>query len=99
MLTLDNRAFRELAQYAPYEFVEIVFNSETYGGGGIFGQFSTVAGGNDWANYLFVHEFGHHFAGARRRVLHLAGRLCRAPTAQRSSRGSRTSPRCSIRRS
>ena len=42
-LTLDNRAFRELAQYAPYDAVEIVFNSETYGGGGIFGQFSTGA--------------------------------------------------------
>lgn len=63
ILTLDNRAFRELAQYAPYEFVEIMVNSETYGGGGIFGQFSTVAANNDWRNYLFVHEFGHHFAG------------------------------------
>ncbi len=61
-LTLDNRAFRELAQHAPYDAIEIVFNSETYGGGGIFGQFSTVAGGNEWANYLFVHEFGHHLA-------------------------------------
>ncbi|WP_146907724.1 M64 family metallopeptidase [Arenimonas daejeonensis] len=62
-LTLDNRAWRELAQYAPYDVVQILFNSETYGGGGIFGQFSTVAADNDWANYLFVHEFGHHFAG------------------------------------
>jgi hypothetical protein len=24
--------------------------------------YSTVAVDNDWANYLFVHEFGHHFA-------------------------------------
>jgi hypothetical protein len=63
ILTLDNRAFREIAQYAPYEFVEIMVNGQTYGGGGIFGQFSTVAAGNDWANYVFVHEFGHHFAG------------------------------------
>jgi hypothetical protein len=62
-LTLDNRAWRELAQYAPYDVVEIVFNSETYGGGGIFGQFSTVAADNASADYLFVHEFGHHFAG------------------------------------
>ena len=62
VLTLDNRAFRELAQYAPYEFVEILVNNETYGGGGIFGQFSTAAAGSEWANYLFVHEFGHHFA-------------------------------------
>ena len=63
VLTLDNRALRELAQYAPYEFIEILVNNETYGGGGIFGQFSTAAASNDWANYLFVHEFGHHFAG------------------------------------
>jgi len=61
-LTLDNRKFRDLAQYAPYEFVEIVFNNSTYGGGGIFGQFSTAAADNDWIDYLFVHEFGHHFA-------------------------------------
>lgn len=63
VLTLDNRALREIAQYAPYEFIEILVNNETYGGGGIFGQFSTAAAGNDWADYLFVHEFGHHFAG------------------------------------
>lgn len=62
-LSLDNRAWRELAQHAPYDAVEIIFNSETYGGGGIFGQFSTAAAGNDWAGYLFVHEFAHHFAG------------------------------------
>lgn len=61
-LTLDNRAFREIAQFAPYEFVEILFNNETYGGGGIFGLFSTAAAGSDWAEYLFIHEFGHHFA-------------------------------------
>ncbi|MFC5511432.1 M64 family metallopeptidase [Massilia jejuensis] len=63
VLTLDNRALREIAQHAPYEFIEILVNNETYGGGGIFGQFSTAAAGNEWAPYLFVHEFGHHFAG------------------------------------
>ena len=63
VLTLDNRALRDIAQHAPYEFIEILVNNETYGGGGIFGQFSTAAAGNAWANYLFVHEFGHHFAG------------------------------------
>jgi hypothetical protein len=63
VLTLDNRAFRELAQHAPYDVVEIVVNGQTYGGGGIFGQFSTVAADNAFRDYLFVHEFGHHFAG------------------------------------
>jgi hypothetical protein len=63
VLTTDNRALRDTAQYAPYEFIEILVNNDTYGGGGIYGQFSTAAANNDWANYLFVHEFGHHFAG------------------------------------
>jgi hypothetical protein len=63
VLTLDNRALRDIAQHAPYEFIEILVNNDTYGGGGIYGQFSTAAANSDWANYLFVHEFGHHFAG------------------------------------
>lgn len=62
VLTLDNRALRDIAQHAPYEFIEILVNNETYGGGGIFGQFSTAAASNEWASYLFVHEFAHHFA-------------------------------------
>ena len=63
VLAFDNRAWREIAAWAPYEFVEILVNNETYGGGGIFGLYSTAAARNDWADYLFVHEFGHHFAG------------------------------------
>lgn len=62
VLTLDNRALREVAQHAPNDFIEILVNNETYGGGGIFGQFSTAAASSAWADYLFVHEFGHHFA-------------------------------------
>jgi IgA peptidase M64 len=43
--------------------VEIVTNTRTYGGGGIFGLYSTVAADSAEAPYVFVHEFGHHFAG------------------------------------
>jgi hypothetical protein len=62
VLTFDNRAMRRAASFAPYEFVEILANNRTYGGGGIFGLYSTVAADNAWANYVFIHEFGHHFA-------------------------------------
>ena len=62
VLTFDNRSFRDVASLAPYEFVEILTNTRTYGGGGIFGQYSTVAADSRWAPYVFVHEFGHHFA-------------------------------------
>ncbi|NVJ17549.1 IgA Peptidase M64 [Myxococcus sp. AM010] len=63
VLTFDNKAFREAAAFAPYEFVEILVNGNTYGGGGIFGLYGTVASDSLWAPYVFVHEFGHHFAG------------------------------------
>ena len=63
VLTYDNRAMRDIASWAPYEFVEILVNDETYGGGGIYNLYATVAVDNDWANYIFIHEFGHHFAG------------------------------------
>ncbi|MBZ5645740.1 MAG: IgA Peptidase M64 [Acidobacteriia bacterium] len=63
VLTFDNRDLRDVAQFAPYEFVEILVNDKIYGGGGIFGQYSTVAADNANSPYVFVHEFGHHFAG------------------------------------
>jgi len=63
ILTFDNSALRRVAAFAPYEFVEILVNDRTYGGGGIHNLYSTVAVDNAWANYVFVHEFGHHFAG------------------------------------
>lgn len=62
VLTFENRRFRELASYAPYDVVEIVANGRTYGGGGIYNLYSTVAADNAFAPYVFVHEFGHHFA-------------------------------------
>lgn len=63
VLTNDNKSFRRIASSAPYDFVEILTNSETYGGGGIYGLYSTVAADSEWGPYVFVHEFGHHFAG------------------------------------
>jgi hypothetical protein len=62
VLTFENRAFRDIAANAPYEVVEILVNSATYGGGGIYGLYSTVAADSVWAPYIFVHEFGHHIA-------------------------------------
>ena len=63
VLTENNRAFRDIAANAPYDVVEILTNSEKYGGGGIYNLYSTVAADSEWAPYIFVHEFGHHLAG------------------------------------
>lgn len=62
VLTFNNQALRKVAQFAPYEFIELLANNRTYGGGGIFNLYSTVAADNAFADYVFVHEFGHHFA-------------------------------------
>ena len=63
VLTYDNRALRDAASAAPYEFVEILVNEEQYGGGGIFNFQATAAADTGFAEYVFIHEFGHHFAG------------------------------------
>ena len=63
LLTYDNRALREAASAAPYEFLEILVNEKQYGGGGIFNFQATAAADTGFAEYVFIHEFGHHFAG------------------------------------
>jgi hypothetical protein len=63
LLTLDNRTFRDVAASAPYEFIEILVNEQQYGGGGIFNDQATTSVDTGFAEYVFIHEFGHHFAG------------------------------------
>ena len=63
VLTFDNKRLRDIAAAAPYEFMEVVVNDRKYGGGGIFNLYATVAADNSSTPYVFVHEFGHHFAG------------------------------------
>jgi hypothetical protein len=63
VLTLDDRAWRDIAAAAPYDFVLLLVNERKYGGGGIFGLYSTAAADSAFAPYLVIHEFGHHFAG------------------------------------
>ena len=63
VLTLDNRSWRDAAASAPYDFIEILVNEKQYGGGGIFNDQATTSVDSGFAEYVFVHEFGHHFAG------------------------------------
>ena len=62
ILAFDNPGMRNIIQHVPYEFIIVLGNSQTYGGGGIYNLYSTAAADSDWAEYLVVHEFGHHFA-------------------------------------
>ena len=63
LLTYDNRTLRDVASAAPYDFLIILVNERTYGGGGIFNDQTIAAADNAYAVYLLVHEFGHNFGG------------------------------------
>jgi hypothetical protein len=63
VLSLNDRAWRDIAAAAPYDFVLILVNNRKYGGGGIYNLYSTAAADSSYSRYLVIHEFGHHFAG------------------------------------
>ncbi len=63
LLTEDNRVIRDVAANAPYDLLYIMVNHERYGGGGIYNLFCTFTSDNQWSPFVFLHEFGHSFAG------------------------------------
>lgn len=63
LLTEDNRALRDAAAHAPYDAIIVMVNQARYGGGGIYNAFCTFTTDNQWSDYVFLHEFGHCFAG------------------------------------
>jgi hypothetical protein len=69
VLTDENRVVRDYAATVPYDFLFILVNTNRYGGGGIFQLYATCftvgeTPATAWqADYVFVHEFGHSFAG------------------------------------
>jgi hypothetical protein len=62
LLTEDNKALRDIAAHAPYDVLYIMVNTDRYGGGGIYNLYCTFTADNQWSPYVFLHEFGHHFA-------------------------------------
>lgn len=63
VLTEDNRSLRDIAAHVPYDALFIMVNHKRYGGGGIYNFYCTFTVDNQWYEYLFLHEFGHSFAG------------------------------------
>jgi hypothetical protein len=62
-MTYDNKSVRDLAANTPYDQIYILVNSAKYGGGAIFNDYSVSVNSNLHAAKIFVHEFGHGFAG------------------------------------
>jgi len=63
LLTEDNKSLRDIAAHVPYDTLFIMINHKRYGGGGIYNLYCTFTVDNQWYEYLFLHEFGHSFAG------------------------------------
>lgn len=69
VLTTDNKSVRDIASLAPYDYICILVNDTRYGGGGIYNLYATTytnetIDGYQWQmDYMYVHEFGHSFAG------------------------------------
>ncbi len=61
-LGFDNRTIRDVASAAAYDFMVILMNERTYGGGGIYNLYTTVSADNHYAGYIMIHEMGHHLA-------------------------------------
>jgi hypothetical protein len=63
LLIEDNKALRDVAAQVPYDLVLIMVNRDRYGGGGIYRWQSVFTAGSLRGDYVFLHEFGHAFAG------------------------------------
>jgi hypothetical protein len=63
VLTFSDRKLREATARVPYDAIILLANTRKYGGGGIYNLWATVAADTEPAPYVFVHEFGHSFAG------------------------------------
>jgi hypothetical protein len=59
----DNKSIRDVASQVPYDAILIMVNKERYGGGGIYNWQTVFCTGSQWHDYVFLHEFGHAFAG------------------------------------
>lgn len=62
-LAEDNKSIRDVAASAPYDAILIMVNRDRYGGGGIYNWQTVFNTGSPWRDYVFLHEFGHAFAG------------------------------------
>lgn len=60
----DFQGIRDVAGHAPYDFIYILANTEKYGGGAIYNFYGISAAHHvDETGKIYIHEFGHLFAG------------------------------------
>ncbi|MBI5218289.1 MAG: peptidase M64 [Bacteroidia bacterium] len=63
LTTTDIKSMRDIAGNVPYDQIVVLVNSKTYGGGGVYNDFAVCSSDNEFSEFVFIHEFGHEFAG------------------------------------
>jgi len=63
LTTSDMKTIYDAAANVPYDHIYILVNTERYGGGGFYNFLNVCSSDNQLTRQVFVHEFGHGFAG------------------------------------
>ena len=63
LTTQDIKAINDYAAAVPHDNIIVLINSSKYGGGGVYNYYSGTTTGNELSPRVFIHEFGHGFAG------------------------------------
>lgn len=63
LTTSDIHHLYDLLSGVPFEQIIVLVNSSTYGGGGIYNQVTLSTSDHATFKQVFVHEFGHGYAG------------------------------------
>jgi hypothetical protein len=62
LLVDDNRTLRDVAQVSPYDYLIVLVNNPSYGGGGIYNDYTIFTADDRRSEGILMHEFGHGFA-------------------------------------
>ncbi len=59
----DMKSIHDAAALVPYDHIYVLVNTDRYGGGGFYNFLSLTSVDHEKSERVFVHEFGHGFAG------------------------------------
>jgi len=63
LTTQDIKSVNDYAALVPHDNIIVLINSNIYGGGGVYNYYSGTTVGHPYSPKVFMHEFGHGFAG------------------------------------
>jgi hypothetical protein len=63
LTTQDIKSVNDYAAAVPHDNIIVLINSNRYGGGGVYNYYSGTTTGHLLSPKVFIHEFGHGFAG------------------------------------